>query len=63
MKSPKECRYNVGVICADGPDRCKRCGWNPVEDQRRKEWIDHARYEHPEVLLAYLKRRIFNHVR
>lgn len=62
MKSPKECRFNVGVICADGPERCRRCGWNPAEDQRRKEWIDHARYEHPEVLLAYLKRRIYGHV-
>lgn len=62
MKSPKECKFNCGVICADGPERCRRCGWNPAEDKRRREWIYHARDERPDVIIAYLKRRIFNHV-
>lgn len=35
MKSPSPCSYNIGVIC-DQKDRCRRCGWNPVEEKRRK---------------------------
>lgn len=35
MKSPSPCPYNIGVIC-DQKDRCRRCGWNPEEEKRRK---------------------------
>ena len=58
MRAPKECRFNVGVLCEDGPERCRRCGWNPAEAARRREWIDHARFEDPCVLIEYLKRRM-----
>ena len=44
MKAPKECRYNVGVICADGPERCRRCGWDPeVSATRKREYREDLR--------------------
>lgn len=29
------CPYNSGVKCQE-PDKCRKCGWNPKEDMRRK---------------------------
>ena len=30
------CAYNKAVICFEFGDRCKKCGWNPkVEEKRR----------------------------
>lgn len=44
MKAPKECRYNVGVLCADGPEHCRRCGWDPkVSNKRKREYREASR--------------------
>ena len=34
------CKFNHEINCDDYkrfPERCTRCGWNPVEEARRKE--------------------------
>ena len=39
------CKYNHEINCDDYkrfPERCTRCGWNPVEEARRKEVIKNA---------------------
>lgn len=44
MQDHGTCKFNHGVVC-DHTDRkkCKRCGWNPKEDRRRREEIREER--------------------
>lgn len=36
--SARECKYNSQVDCS-GEQRCKKCGWNPEVDKKRKSKI------------------------
>ena len=41
--SYRDCPHTAGIICAGRG--CERCGWNPSEDQRRKEMIADGKME------------------
>lgn len=28
---------NRGLSCDEGEDKCEKCGWNPEEQERRKQ--------------------------
>jgi len=36
-----------GVMCGPISERCGECGWEPSEEELRKDW--RARYKGPEV--------------
>ena len=38
--STRICRYNQSVLC--GSQDCKSCGWNPEENERRRQEIRKA---------------------